>query len=249
MALGNPGKHYPRAPITEAVIEIRFGESIPAPSIQKAVEKFRDHYPHRQQVRGIGLQLNVDATGAKANFSENPPIERLTSLDQSEIALFGQTQFTVAQLAPYPSWDVFFGRFVRDWKEWKAIAKWQKIARIGVRYINRIDIPNKGEPIPTETYLRFSIDTPSELGPLGHFAANAIIELPALKAQLTINSGSVPSPLIDHVSFMLDLDIGRQHEPPQNDEALFAYFSDVRTAKNVAFELCLTDESRRLFRA
>jgi len=248
MALGNPGKHYPRAPITEAVIEIRFGQSVPAASVQKAVERFRAYYPHRQQVRGIGLQVNVDAAGAKANISENPPIERLTSLHQSEIALFGSTQFTVAQLAPYTTWDDFFGRFARDWKEWKAIAKWQKIARIGVRYINRIDIPNKGEPIPTEKYLRFSIDTPPELGAVGHFAANAIIELAGLKAQLTINSGSVPSPLIDHVSFMLDVDIGRKDEPPQNDEALFALLNEIRTAKNVAFEHCLTDESR-LFEA
>jgi uncharacterized protein (TIGR04255 family) len=64
---------------------------------------------------------------------------------------------------------------------------------------------------------------------------------------ITINSGIVPPPLEGHLSIMLDIDVGRDHDLPQRDEGLLSLLQEFRIEKNRVFEACVTDRARELF--
>jgi uncharacterized protein (TIGR04255 family) len=98
-----------------------------------------------------------------------------------------------------------------------------------------------------EAYLRFFAQTPEELGPVASYGAQAAFRSNAVDGLVTVNSGVVPSPLERHLSIMLDIDLGREHNVPQNDADLFALLHAFRAEKNRVFEACITDRARELF--
>lgn len=239
---------YPKPPITEAVIDIQFETPVDGELVKRAVSRFTKAYPNEEVLKNIEFQFDVDPENkrAKARFDEKLVINKRTSSDHSEIALLSPAALTISQLAPYPGWGDFFGRFVRDWKEWKASVGYRKIKRIGVRYINRLDIPAADGQINMMNYIRLYVHTPDAVGPQEIFGAQVETTLED-KSVLHINIASMSSPLIDHLSLLLDIDVIRLQDVPQSDADLLAYVEQARITKNTIFESCITDASRGLF--
>jgi uncharacterized protein (TIGR04255 family) len=53
--------------------------------------------------------------------------------------------------------------------------------------------------------------------------------------------------LLEHGSFLLDLDIAREGDPPQNDEGIYDLLHQIRVKKNEVFEACVTNSARDSF--
>jgi uncharacterized protein (TIGR04255 family) len=242
---------YQQPPITEAVIEIRFSEPMPTADLAKVSDTFKSTYPHEQIVTDVSVQLYFRHD--TQNTAQAKAIEkrghRRSSPDQTELVLLWPAIFVVSQLAPYPGWDVFFARFQRDWNTWKRAVSYKNISRIGVRYINRIDIPVEGRPVThEEEFLNVYVHMPDELQPLAAWAVQGQLRLPDIGCKLTLNSSVVPSPLLGHVAFVLDQDIAKDDRPPQNDAEIYELINQIRDKKNSVFESCITDKARRLFK-
>jgi uncharacterized protein (TIGR04255 family) len=239
---------YKRPPITEAVIGVQFAAPIAADELRKISIRYNHSYPGEQQVKNIGVHV-TNFPGRKpsvTNVQETIGYRRATD-DATEIVLFTPNMLIVSQLAPYPGWEMFFGRFVRDWTLWKREMGFHKISRLGVRYINRVDIPNGEIFVEHEKYLNIYVQLPDVLGPTSSYAAQVVLPIKDLDSQLTINTGIMPSPLLNHTSFLIDIDIGRAQDVPQRDEDVFAFLTTIRDRKNMAFEACITDQARELF--
>jgi uncharacterized protein (TIGR04255 family) len=246
-----PERPYKRPPITEAVIEARFVDQMDATQLQRVMAGFASFYPHEQTLSNVGVTLAVPF-----QISEQPVAQfnqqvghRRASTDLTELLLLWPENFIVSQLAPYSGWEALVERFGRDWTNWKRLVGYRRLVRIGVRYINRIDIPiKKGNAIIEETeYLNVFPKLPDDLGPMTGFGVQAKVPLPDVGCNLTINSGAVPSPLLNHASLLLDTDIAQETSPPQKDEEIFALLNRVRTKKNAIFEACITDQAREIF--
>ena len=155
-----------------------------------------------------------------------------------------------SRLAPYNGWESFEPWVRKNWKIWRKITKYTKIKRIGVRYINRIDIPAKtGDIIDIEDYLTVFPKYP-EPHLLTSFTKYTIqIEGPfSIEGfYLIINTNVVKSPLIDHFSIVLDLDLSPQEGIPQKNDKIWEMINQMREYKNNAFEMCITDKARELF--
>ena len=161
--------------------------------------------------------------------------------------LFQPNSVAVAQLAPYPGWEVFFPRFVRDWEAWKREAGYRQIIRVGVRFINRIDIPIVSGLIEEAEYLSVYPKLPDSLGPVTGYGVQAQLPMQDIGCNLTINSAAVPSPMLEHGSILLDLDIAKEVNPPQKDEEIFELLGRIRIKKNEIFEACITRKAKELF--
>ena len=241
---------YKKPPITEAVIELRFATPIDADDIAKVSTALKSLYPLQQPIRDVRVHLNLPS--GQQDVTTAHPIEthgnRLSTEDQTQIVLVWPTMFVFSQLAPYPGWDVFFERFCRDWVVWKRILSYRKITRIGVRYINRIDIPDTAPIIQHEEYLNVYPEVPAEFQALT--AYNVVVQspLPEIGCMLTLNSSSAPSPLLGHAAFIVDEDIAKEGDPPQNDDAIYALLNQIRVKKNEIFEACITPRARELFK-
>jgi uncharacterized protein (TIGR04255 family) len=239
---------YKRPPITEAVIEIRYAEPAELTLLADAAAHFKSEYPAQQKIMNAGVAVGGvplpphDALQIK--FDQG---HRLSSVDQTELVVLWAPSFVVAQLAPYPGWSHFFNRFTRDWKTWKRVVGYRKIARIGVRYINRIDIPAKGPVFDESEYVKVYPQLPPEFGPVVTYGLQAQSPPDAEDCRVTLNSASVLSPLLGYSAILLDIDVAMEPTPPQNDEDIFVLLNKMRVRKNAMFEACLTDRARELF--
>lgn len=243
---------YKKPPITEAVIEVRFAEPMELTQREKFIASFAPFYPHQQMIRNLALSVQVppgtDEQPVEQMAQINPQLgHRRSSTDLTEILLLWPTNFIVSQLAPYPGWESFFARFARDWKTWKKVAGYRSITRIGVRFINRIDIPITEGIVEEAEYMNVFPRLPDSFGPLAGYGVQARTPIRDIECNLTVNSAAVPSPLIGHGSFVLDIDIAREANVPQSDHEITNLLGRVRIKKNEIFEACVTDKARELF--
>src|SRR3990172_1745714 len=138
--------HLSRAPITEAVIEIRG-----VATIELAEKMMREK---------LELQLS-DYPNAKAEYSQMHQVQFgpgqqsrvamqdlgwqgliFTSPDRKQIVKFQKQLFSFSRLAPYPDWKTFKNEALRLWSLHRTLTSPLDVQRLGVRFINRIPLPN-----------------------------------------------------------------------------------------------------------
>lgn len=241
---------YSKPPIVEAVIGITFADSADDELIDKLATRYKGVYSLVTPVKNKHLEVHVDLNKPEAPSKQKLTIQsgrRLTSSDATEILVLHPKTFTLAQIAPYCGWESFFDRFKRDWAKWKFTMGARPITRIGVRFINRLDLPVKDGIVEQEEYLNIFPAVPKEFPPFNQYSVQFEITLEEIGSRLILNSGPVPAPLIDYCSFLLDIDIVCDSNVPQSDQAIFDYLSKVRVEKNKFFESAITDKARKLF--
>ena len=235
---------YKRPPITEAVVEVRIATSIAMATVGRVRDRLKEYYPLEGQLRATNVEIGE--TTARV-LGEQLQGYRLTAADGASIVSVTTQSVSTSRLPPYDGWESFITDARRNWEIWKRVVGWQKIARVGVRYLNRLDVPTEA-PVSVDDYLTFTIKGPPlDLPPMHSFAIQEARPLGKDHCQLVLNAGLVPSPLIRTMSLLLDIDVSRMDELPQNDEGLWAFVDRVREYKNLIFEACITDRARELF--
>jgi uncharacterized protein (TIGR04255 family) len=239
---------YRRPPITEAVVEVRLADPIEVDQVEKIKDRLTDDYPVPPQI-----MQNISITAGPGG-QNSAQVEfggyRLASADATNVAIIGRQHVTASRLAPYTSWEEFTGLARRNWAIWRKVAGWREVTRIGVRYINRIDVPNPDEkPVPIDDYLVFRPVFPEFEGWQGidTFAINGATSIANTPFKVILNAGSTPSPLVRTTSFLLDIDISQEGNLPRNDDGLWALIDSIRVYKNRVFEASVTNLSRKLF--
>jgi uncharacterized protein (TIGR04255 family) len=241
---------YKQPPITEAVIELRFAAPIDPGDIAKVSTDLKSFYPQQQPITDVRVHLNLPSGPqivTTAHHIETHGI-RLSTDDQTQLVLVWPQTFVCSQLALYPGWDVFFERFCRDWSVWKRTLGYRRITRIGVRYINRIDIPATAPLVQHEEYLNIYPQVPDIIQSLTAYNVVTQSVLSEIGCMLTLNSSSAPSPLLGHAAFIVDQDIFKEGDLPQNDDSIYALLNHIRAKKNEVFEACIKPRARELFK-
>lgn len=241
------GPPYPFPPITEAIVEYRFETTVGLAARQKIGSKLAAYYPNEQLQVARGVKVDLDSSTAE--FEDSGRRVRRSNQDENEILLLGEQSFAVSQLGVYPSWDHFHKRIERDWSVWKKVAGYEKITQIGMRFINRIDVPiDEDGKARHEDYLTLRIELPEAYPDTAGYAIMAHLPLEKLKAIAHINSGTiVPSPVPKFGAFLLDIDIVRMVDVPQKDADIENLLLEMREEKNRLFESFITDAARERF--
>ena len=242
---------YTKPPITEAVIEIRFAEALDASELDKAARQLKSVYNNEEHTRNVAFAVGVPPIGPVQTTLNEQLGRRMSSGDLTQIVILWPSSFVVAQLAPYPGWQNFFGRFSRDWALWKRAMGYHRVVRVGVRYINRIDVPTgaaNDAAMDEAGYLNVYPQFPESLRPVVNYAVQAQVVLHDIGCGLIMNSGAVPSPLIGYKSYLLDFDIYKEPDPPQNDEEIYELLNRIRVKKNQVFDDCVTTRAKEIFR-
>ncbi len=239
-------RHYPHAPITEAIIDLRVEPVswLCADALASVGDGEKDLYPERKPiVMGTGYLQWGEQVSATA--SSSPVGTRYVSTDTKVIWQARLDGFTFSRLAPYDRWESFRDEARRLWKIYRDRMQSSSIQRIAVRYINRFDIPCDRLKLKDyfRTYPEVSPDLPDDLaGLLLHLR----IPQRDLLGEAMINQAIVP-PTTDSVrSVVLDLDLYRAESLPVDEEPLWRLFEDLHDRKNELFEACITDRAREL---
>lgn len=229
------------------VIDLRVASEVTAKNQETVVKRLKKLYPNSQALQA--LNVNIYTTGGRVGFEQKSQGFRLSSEDETDVVMVMPSGMAVARLAPYPGWEVVREGAQAVWEIWRKSTPHIDLARIGVRTINRIDIPtDEKAQISIQTYLNFHPQLPpiSEAPMHGYLMQ---VTLPTTKPKwiATITSALVfPPPLLNHVSLLLDIDVFRTEEIPNHDNQLWEAVEEAHVLKNNVFETCITEETRKL---
>lgn len=240
--------NYPRAPITEAVIQILVATDVETRVLERISHKLKADYPNSQPLQEY--KVEIPSTGGQVSVAQNPQGFRLANNDQTDVVVLNPRGVTAVRLPPYLQWTHLRDKANNAWQEWKAATPGNPIARVGVRYINRIDIPYAaGTTLDIEDYLSFvpSVAAITDKPMLGYLMQVIIPTFdPQWTATITTTAfGDTPIPA--HASFILDIDVARTADIPLNDKLLWPIIDQAQLIKNDIFERCIKDPARKLF--
>jgi uncharacterized protein (TIGR04255 family) len=240
-----PPRQYPHAPIKEALIDlqVKLPPDQTIERLQRIHDKIRADYPimkKRVFFEGeisAGEQLGASAKQRHMGFA-------FYSTDGLYVFQARLDGFTFSRLAPYESWENLRDQAKRYWDLYRQYAAPVHIQRVGLRYINQINIPSR--QIDFDDYFL----TIPKIGPglpqvLREFLMQLQLPQEDLGALAIVTQTIAPPPEPNTVSVILDIDIFVQQQ--MSDENAWALVEALRVRKNDVFEGSITDRTRELF--
>lgn len=246
-------EHLPRAPIVEAVIDIRgraqahWDES----TAKLQVEPKLPNYAFLDSQREFETEVKVRP--------DQPPQQvvrdlgwkgvRFQSPDKLHIAQFNRNGFVFSRLEPYENWEQLYDENQRLWNMFKELAQPVEIQRIGLRYINRIKLP-VGE-LRFEDYIQPAPESPRGLDlPFHGFMHHDTLAVPghpyAINVIRTIQPPQGASG--SGVALILDIDVFTAQAFELDDTLLASRLLEMRWLKNKVFFGSITEKARETFR-
>jgi len=242
-------KIYAKAPITEAIIDLRV---VPCPNLEldtlkRLSEDTKVEYPRiNPTIEATGMMQIQPGVSASASAQQKQTGFRSVSSDGKLVCQRQLQGFLFSRLAPYENWEPFRDLARSFWNVYREVTKPQSIARLAVRYINQIDIPKTS--VELKDYFRTSPEISDDLPQRtdGFFMQ---VRLPQkdIGATAILNQTMVPPTKPGVTSIILDIDIFREETVPDDDNAIWEYFETLHLHKNKIFEACITDRARELF--
>jgi uncharacterized protein (TIGR04255 family) len=239
-------RHYLKPPITEAILDLRvtLPQGFSIDTLEEIHSQVRGNYPQKVPIFAGSIEYQADQNIVNTSRSQHGfQFKSENSPYIFQAALGG---FTCNHIAPYSSWEQFRSEAKRLWGIYKDICKPISVTRIGLRYINRIEIPKLA--IDFKDYLRVSPEIASDLPQgLSNFYMQLQIPQEELQCMLTINEAFIPPTTPTIIPVILDIDVFRVKDWDSNDNDIWRFIEQLRGLKNETFEKCITDETRRLF--
>jgi uncharacterized protein (TIGR04255 family) len=242
---------YDRAPITEALIDIRVDLSpgVSLPDLESIHGKIRGRYPAKQKrvlLQGqfsAGQELGAVAKQTEMGFA-------FSTEDGKQIFQARLDGFTFSRLRPYGTWGELRNEARRLWELYKLAVNPAGIIRVAVRYINQIDMPFREDGLlDYKDYFRTTPEISPELPQsLSGFVMQLNFPQVDFGGMLTLTQATVLSGGPNVGSVILDLDVFKETKIMTSDEA-WDLLDRLRDRKNEFFEGCITQKARELFGA
>jgi len=243
-------RHYPKAPITEAIIDLRVQPraDLKTDELDSVRSGEESMYPNRGMTyEALGMMEVRVGVSASASARQDQTGFKFTTADGKYIWQCRRNGFTFSRLSPYESWEPFRDEARRLWGLYRERLKPLAVQRLAVRYINRLDIP--AERIDIKDYFRTMPEVSPDLPQaLAGFFMQLRIPHEDLFSEMLVNQTIVPPSQPNMVSFILDIDLFRTADVPTDEEAVWRFFEQLHVRKNEVFEACITDRTRELIR-
>lgn len=247
--------HYDKAPITEALIDLRFnGPELTPAELAELQEREAAAYPDKRPLYFAPIAIGDAEPGEPPAFSGQSSTQRgwaFVTADKLQVWQARTDGFTFSRLAPYQSWDPFRDEARRLWNLCRTKLKPEAVTRVAVRYINRLELP-----LPLQDFKDY-LRTVPEVSPMlpqgiSTFFMQLHIPYTDINSVLILNQQLVPpcqpKPDAPTASILLDIDLFRTHDLPQAEEPLWNIFEELHSKKNEVFEGCITDRTRELIK-
>jgi uncharacterized protein (TIGR04255 family) len=241
-----PTHQYSKAPITEAVIDIQ--AKVPPgtqPDVFEALATAEaGHYPKKSNILQGAFHLQVGPGVQGSSSSQRFLGVRISDAEQKQLVQLRVNGFTMSRLHPYQGWHKLQPEAKRLWDLYKQAMKPTDITRVAVRFINRIDLPPDVKEL--ETYITTLPQLAKGLNSkLEQFFMQLQLPQDDIKAMVVLTEARAQGPS-DKLSILLDIDVFRDQDIPQQEDALWQLLEEFHVRKNEIFEASITQETRRL---
>lgn len=235
---------YSKAPITEALIDIRI-----TPSSSAKVEDLNilktslKDYPNVKKQIENQIQLGIGDNQSSQQVVKEIGL-RFDSSNNLNVLQAKTSGFTFSRLQPYERWENFIAEAKSLWDEYSKVVKPVSYNRYAVRFINRFDIPN--DRIELADYFNVYPQAPQNYDLTGFYSQISIAQLD-IGAELSLSQAVIPPVKDNHISIVLDLDLFI-NQPISDNVLLWKEFEILHKRKNKIFEELITEKTRELIR-
>jgi uncharacterized protein (TIGR04255 family) len=242
-------------PIVEAVIEIR--REVPAAWDRAQITAhLRERLPDYPTVTdhnrfAFSASFHVGKDGPAAAPSEAVAHDagwqgvQLTNKEGTYTAKFLRDLFSMSRLKPYESWGAFWEEAWRLWQVYLRCTEPSNVARLGLRYINRLDPP--GADADPRKYLRGVTLVRKGLRIGGFFHEEVLAAEPPFA--VTLRRAGQPKAGARGMTLLLDIDVMTTDSPraPDADE-IRQRFARMRALRTEVFLSSCTEAALELIR-
>lgn len=240
-------KLYQNSPISEVVCEFQFGQDtswdLTIPGL--LYEKVQEIFPKRSQATSISMDILINQENVGQRIG-SAPIMRFSTADDHFLMQVGAYLLSVNHLKPYSSWQTFLPLIEKSFSAYRAVATPKSIHRLGLRYVNIIEISKQN--LTLDDYFEFLPSIGSHLPAItGPFLLG--VQFPfentrdVAKVQLSSLSGIGTST----TSILLDIDYFLAQPEVIEPDISISWFNNAHTHVEEIFEACITDSLRDLF--
>lgn len=240
-------RHYDKAPIKEAIIDIQIknSQSVTLANLEKVAISPPWGYTERQKLMLGQLRGQLEGGTLTATTKQDPMGYAFVGGEEKHIVQFRINGFTFSRLAPYQTWEQLRNEARTLWESYRQVVGVLPVVRVGLRYVNQLDIPMPMRDFRDfiRLYPEVSSDLPQQLA--GFFVQ---VQIPQddLGAMLILNEAMVPPPRPDVASVVLDIDVFKPGLKLESDDEVWDVLEKLRLRKNLIFEGCITNNMREL---
>ncbi len=243
------GRLYENPPLVEALCEFRFLTTqewdLTLPGI--FYQEIKRELPRKQEQNAFELQVKP---GRSIDMPEiggtvQPRVQFLSD-DETRLVQLGPGMLSVNQLQPYGKWHDFKARILHTVESYYRVAAPSALARIGLRYINRVDIPAER---PVSRYFVYRPHLPEDIRQEPkNILLRTEIEHKQSNGILLYTLASTPSEK-DHVhSLLYDLDFVTLDAADLGLGGISEWIERAHSHIEAAFEAGISDELRATFK-
>ncbi|MCL4506465.1 MAG: TIGR04255 family protein [Chloroflexi bacterium] len=239
---------YSNPPIIESLCEFYFEPSQPwdwtVPGL--LYDKLKGAFPRKQQMNSMEVEVHNESGGISQNIKGGTARMQFLREDGKALVQVGPDLLVINHLKPYAGWDQFRADIDHCLATYFDTIRPVGVRQIGLRYINRIEIPSAS--IQIDDYLLAVPRIPPQI-PRTFTAWVQRVEIPYTDANglLVLQSGSLQEGQDAHAVFLLDLYF---ISSPEKAVGLSAALDTVEQAHQhieTAFEASVTDNARKIF--
>lgn len=246
--------HLPRAPISEALIDLRVQapDDISVESLEACLPQADLGYHKVAPIlRGsFGFSFNVAETQAEAKVLPGVTAvigTRFHSADDKYVAQFTTEGFTLSRLQPYETWERLVDEARRLWPHYCGCVKPTAITRVATRFINNLNLPLREEE-KFERFLTLLPNFPEEVpSVMSAFLERYVMHDRSSAATIILTQGLDSAHEGQSVPVILDIDVFRHSKFACDDSEVWDYMQTLRALKNQYFFAAITEEAVRLY--
>jgi len=239
---------YKNPPLVEALCEFKF---IPGTSWDITIpgiiyERIKNDFPEKKHQIGIGITLQPKEKGIEQKIEQTPPRIQFFNKDKTALVQVAPDLLVVNQLKPYQGWNKFKPIILKIFDLYREIANPKGLKRIGLRYINIFEFPDK--IIELKDYFRYYPMIPETL-PQSYDSFLIRTEFPHDNREevLIISLGSIIPRSPDISSIVLDIDYAMISPGHISLDNIDIWLEKAHRLVEDSFEKIITDKSRDFF--
>ncbi len=242
---------YRKSPIVEAVCEFRFqpGKEWDGALPGLIYDKLKGQFPEREQGRRVTGQVEASPGGVQQRIVQIDTV-RFVSKDKKNAVQLSPHQLLVSRYEPYTRWEDFLPLIQIGLKVYRSLAKPKGLQRIGLRYINYIDLKVKGDKLELQNYF----DVYPFLGerlPQDHTSFMAAVEIPYENfrdvLRVRISNAPTDSKAEKVIRTILDLDYFSGRAGAIEFRSASSWLKKAHSRIENVFEGCIKDPLRTQF--
>lgn len=242
-------RQYPSPPVVEALCEVVF---LGAEWTEAIHDKFhaavRDRFPIKESEPHMGYSIPFWPGSPEIPVVSPGLRTRMSSADRSRVVQIGNGILVFNQLRPYVPFDEWSVVALEMCDLYARMTKADRVLHLGVRYINRIEIP--GPEFKLEDYFRVYPEIPKEMAASHGPFLMRITMLPEKSKHLLLLSLGVipyiPGEGADKIPLLLDVyDIAAK--PDMTAKSLSLHMIEAHDNIRHCFEISVTDKTKAFF--